>query len=66
MSIVQRFTPCLWFDDRAEEAAETYVGIFKNSKIGTISRFGEAQRAMNALLEMKKLDINVLKKAYTG
>ena len=36
-----KITPFLWFDDQAEEAAEFYTSIFKNSKIGTISRFGE-------------------------
>jgi predicted 3-demethylubiquinone-9 3-methyltransferase (glyoxalase superfamily) len=39
---LQRITPCLWFDDQAEEAARYYVGIFKNSRIGAISRYGEA------------------------
>ena len=33
-------TPCLWFDTQAEEAAKFYVSIFKNSKIGKISRYG--------------------------
>ncbi|MEP7146683.1 MAG: VOC family protein [bacterium] len=39
---MQKITPCLWFDDQAEEAANFYVSIFKNSKIGTITRYGEA------------------------
>ena len=39
---MQRITPCLWFDDQAEEAAKFYVSIFKNSKIGGITRYGEA------------------------
>ncbi len=39
-----RITPCLWFDDQAEEAAKFYTGIFKNSKIGKITRYGEAGR----------------------
>jgi predicted 3-demethylubiquinone-9 3-methyltransferase (glyoxalase superfamily) len=39
---IQRITPCLWFDDQAEEAARFYTGIFSNSRIGTISRYGEA------------------------
>lgn len=37
-----KITPFLWFDDQAEEAAKFYVSIFKNSKIGAISRYGEA------------------------
>jgi predicted 3-demethylubiquinone-9 3-methyltransferase (glyoxalase superfamily) len=39
---MQRITPCLWFDGRAEEAMEFYTSIFKNSKVGKISRYGEA------------------------
>jgi len=37
-----KITPCLWFDNEAEEAANFYVSIFKDSKLGTISRYGEA------------------------
>ena len=38
---MRKITPCLWFDDKAEEAAKFYVSIFKNSKIGNITRYGE-------------------------
>ena len=34
-------TPCLWFDDHAEEAVSFYTSIFKHSKIGRVSRYGE-------------------------
>jgi len=34
-------TPCLWFDHQAEEAAIFYTSIFKNSKIGSVSRYGK-------------------------
>jgi predicted 3-demethylubiquinone-9 3-methyltransferase (glyoxalase superfamily) len=37
----QKITPCLWFDTQAEEAANTYVAIFKNSRIVSISRYGK-------------------------
>jgi len=37
----QRFTPFLWFDNEAEEAANFYVSIFKNSRIGAVSRYDE-------------------------
>ena len=37
-----RITPFLWFDKEAEEAANFYVSIFKDSRIKTISRYGEA------------------------
>ena len=39
---MQKITPCLWFDGNAEEAVNFYTAIFKNSKIGNISRYGEA------------------------
>jgi predicted 3-demethylubiquinone-9 3-methyltransferase (glyoxalase superfamily) len=39
---MQKITPFLWFDDKAEEAANFYVSIFKNSSIGSITRYGEA------------------------
>lgn len=39
---MQKITPFLWFDDKAEEAANFYVSVFKNSKLGNISRYGEA------------------------
>ncbi|MCW3061695.1 MAG: 3-demethylubiquinone-9 3-methyltransferase [Capsulimonas sp.] len=37
----QKITPFLWFDDKAEEAVNFYVSIFKNSKITSLSRYGE-------------------------
>ena len=39
---MSKITPCLWFDSNAEEAAKFYTSIFKNSKIGNITRYGEA------------------------
>jgi predicted 3-demethylubiquinone-9 3-methyltransferase (glyoxalase superfamily) len=39
---MQKITPCLWFDSNAEEAARFYTSVFKNSKIKTITRYGEA------------------------
>ena len=38
---MQKIIPCMWFDDKAEEAAKFYASIFKNSKIGDISRYGK-------------------------
>jgi len=35
-------TPNLWFDNQAEEAAKFYVSVFKNSRLGTVTRYGEA------------------------
>jgi predicted 3-demethylubiquinone-9 3-methyltransferase (glyoxalase superfamily) len=42
MSTVQKITPCLWFADQAEEAATFYTGIFPNSRIRTVTRYGQA------------------------
>ena len=39
---MQRITPMLWFDNQAEEAARFYTSIFENSKIKTITRYGDA------------------------
>ncbi len=119
---MQKITPCLWFDNQVEEAANFYTSIFKNSKIGNITRYGKewheihgreagtlmtvdfeiegqkftalnggpvfkfneaisfvvhcetqkevdserSQRAMKAMLQMKKIDIEKLKRAYEG
>lgn len=47
MRTIQRIAPCLWFDDQAEEAAELYISIFKNSRIVTVTRYGEAGREIH-------------------
>jgi predicted 3-demethylubiquinone-9 3-methyltransferase (glyoxalase superfamily) len=39
---MQKITPFLWFNGKAEEAAALYTSLFKNSKIGNIARYGEA------------------------
>ena len=38
----KKIVPCLWFDNQAEQAANFYTAIFKNSKIGQITYYGEA------------------------
>src|SRR2546426_7621186 len=42
---MKAINPCLWFDNQAEEAARFYTSIFKNSKIGTITRYGDSAAA---------------------
>jgi predicted 3-demethylubiquinone-9 3-methyltransferase (glyoxalase superfamily) len=42
VQVIQKITPCLWFDEQAEEAVEFYTSIFRNSKIVSIARYGEA------------------------
>lgn len=39
---MQKITPFLWFDNQAEEAANFYTSIFRNSKIGHVARYDEA------------------------
>jgi predicted 3-demethylubiquinone-9 3-methyltransferase (glyoxalase superfamily) len=41
---MQKITPCLWFDNNAEEAVHFYTSIFKNSKVLNLSRYGEGQQ----------------------
>src|SRR6202162_4218569 len=43
----QKITPCLWFDTQAEAAAKFYVGVFKNSRIGSVSRFPDAGKEIH-------------------
>jgi predicted 3-demethylubiquinone-9 3-methyltransferase (glyoxalase superfamily) len=38
----QKLTPCLWFDTQAEEAAHFYCSVFDNSRVVTVSRYGNA------------------------
>jgi predicted 3-demethylubiquinone-9 3-methyltransferase (glyoxalase superfamily) len=43
----QKITPCLWFDDQAEDAANFWVSIFKDSRITNVSRYGEAGKEVH-------------------
>lgn len=84
---MQKITPFLWFDGKAEEAMRFYTSIFEDSKVGSVTRYGEAGPgpkgtvmtatfhlfgqefiALNGgpQLEMEKLDIAALRKAYQG
>jgi predicted 3-demethylubiquinone-9 3-methyltransferase (glyoxalase superfamily) len=40
--LMQKITPFLWFDNQAEEAARFYVSIFKDSRIVSVTRYGDA------------------------
>ena len=42
MAVVRRITPCLWFDDQAEDAARFYASVFRNSRITLVTRYGTA------------------------
>lgn len=39
---MQKITPCLWFDDQAEEAVAFYTSVFENSRVLDIARYGKA------------------------
>ena len=47
MANIQRFRPCLWFDTQAEDAAKHYCGIFKNSRIVQVQRYGKAGKEIH-------------------
>jgi predicted 3-demethylubiquinone-9 3-methyltransferase (glyoxalase superfamily) len=49
MQTLSRITPCLWFDQQAEEAANYYVGIFPHSRLTAVSRYGEAGREVHGM-----------------
>jgi predicted 3-demethylubiquinone-9 3-methyltransferase (glyoxalase superfamily) len=53
-----KITPFLWFNDQAEEAMNFYTSIFKNSKVGTVSRYpegapGPAGKVMSATFQLE-------------
>ena len=41
MAVIQKITPCLWFDSQAEDAAKFYVSLFPNSAMGAVTRYGK-------------------------
>ena len=49
---MQKITPFLWFDGKAEEAINFYISIFKNSKIVSLSRSGEDRRVMGGTFQL--------------
>jgi predicted 3-demethylubiquinone-9 3-methyltransferase (glyoxalase superfamily) len=55
---MQKITPCLWFDDNAEEAVNHYLSIIKNSKIGTIARYGKEGAAISGRPEGSVMTIS--------
>ncbi len=55
---MQGITPFLWFDTQAEEAATFYISIFRNSKIETVSRYGEAGPGSKGSVMVVKFRLN--------
>jgi predicted 3-demethylubiquinone-9 3-methyltransferase (glyoxalase superfamily) len=56
--MTNQITPCLWFDNQAEEAASFYTSIFKNSKIDKISRYGKEGFEVHGQKEGTVLTVN--------
>ena len=54
---MQKITPFLWFDDKAEEAANFYVSIFKNSKLVGVTRYGEAGPGLKGTVMTAKFQL---------
>lgn len=50
---MQNITPCLWFDDRIEEAVNFYVSVFKDSRILDTSRYGDGGPMAGKVLTMR-------------
>jgi len=62
---MQKITPFLWFDNQAEEAVTFYTSIFKNSKAGGITRYGDAGpgpkgSVLTASFELEGLEFTAL------
>jgi predicted 3-demethylubiquinone-9 3-methyltransferase (glyoxalase superfamily) len=54
---MQKIVPNLWFDNQAEEAANFYASVFKNSKIGRTSYYDKASAAVSGQLEGSVLTV---------
>lgn len=62
---MQKITPFLWFDNQAEEAMNFYTSVFKNSKVGGVTRYGAGSpgqegSVMTASFELEGLQFTAL------
>jgi predicted 3-demethylubiquinone-9 3-methyltransferase (glyoxalase superfamily) len=62
---MQKITPFLWFDGQAEDAMNFYVSIFKHSKVGTVTRYGDGGpgpkgSVMSATFQLEGQEFNAL------
>lgn len=55
---MSKITPFLWFDNQAEEATKFYTSVFKNSKIGSIARYGDAGPGPNGSVMTASFEID--------
>jgi predicted 3-demethylubiquinone-9 3-methyltransferase (glyoxalase superfamily) len=52
------FTTCLWFDTQAEEAAQFYTSVFKDSRMDRVSRYGEAGPRPAGMVMTAEFELN--------
>ena len=55
---MQKISPCLWFDNNAEDAVNFYTSIFKDSKIGNVTRYGKEGYEIHKKKEGSVMTIN--------
>jgi len=58
MATLTKITPCLWFDEQGEEAANFYTGIFENSRILHVSRYGSAGPRPEGMVMMVSFELD--------
>ncbi len=54
---MQKITPCLWFDFKAEEAVHHYLGIFNHGKILETSRYGDAMPELKGKVLVMRFEL---------
>src|SRR4029079_11599771 len=59
-TVMQKITPFLWFDGKAEDAANFYVGIFRNSRVVTVNRQGKDGPAFSVTFNLDGQDFFAL------
>jgi predicted 3-demethylubiquinone-9 3-methyltransferase (glyoxalase superfamily) len=65
---MKQITPCLWFDNQAEEAAKFYTSVFKNSEIKSITRYGKEGHDIHGHKEgtVLTVEFRINGQSYTG
>ncbi|MEK7265487.1 MAG: VOC family protein [Pseudomonadota bacterium] len=58
MTIKRRISTCLWFNDNGEEAANFYVSLFPNSRIVSVSRYGEGGMMRKGLAMLTRFELD--------
>ena len=58
MTVRQRVSTCLWFDDNGEEAADFYVSLFPNSRIISVSRYGEGGMMRKGVAMLTRFELD--------